>query len=53
MALGPTQPVKEMNKRNVPGGKRQLAHKADNFATICELTIWKNVGASVSYNSIF
>jgi hypothetical protein len=27
MALGPTQPVTEMNKRNVPGDKRQLAHK--------------------------
>jgi hypothetical protein len=36
MALGSTQPLTEMNTRNLPGGKKRLAHRADNLATICE-----------------
>jgi hypothetical protein len=36
VALGSTQPLKEMSTRNLPGGKRRLAHKADNLTAICE-----------------
>jgi hypothetical protein len=36
MALGSTQPVTEMNTRNLPGGKERPARKADNLFTICE-----------------
>jgi hypothetical protein len=34
MALGSTQPLTEMSTRNLPGGKKQLARKADNLAAI-------------------
>jgi hypothetical protein len=30
MALGSTQPLTEMNTRNLPGGKGQPAHEAVN-----------------------
>jgi hypothetical protein len=36
MALGSTQPVTEMNTRNLSGGKGQPAGKADNLTAICE-----------------
>jgi hypothetical protein len=36
MALGSTQPLTEMSTRNLPGGKGQPAHRADNLAAICE-----------------
>jgi hypothetical protein len=36
MALGSTQPLTEMSTRNLPGGKKRPAHRADNLATICE-----------------
>jgi hypothetical protein len=47
VALGSTQPLTEMSTRNLkkkerkkerkkkPGGKRRLAPRADNLATIC------------------
>jgi hypothetical protein len=44
MALGSSQPLTEMNTRNLPGGKGQSAHKADNLTAICEpivLKMWK------------
>jgi hypothetical protein len=31
MDLGSTQPLTEMNTRNLPGGKRRPASKADNL----------------------
>jgi hypothetical protein len=34
--LGSTQPLTEISTRNLPGGKGQLASKADNLTTICE-----------------
>jgi hypothetical protein len=40
MALGSNQPLIEMSTRNLPGGKGQPAHKADNLAAICESTVW-------------
>jgi hypothetical protein len=36
MALGFTQPLIEMSTRNLPGGKGQLAHKADKLIAMCE-----------------
>jgi hypothetical protein len=36
MALESTQPLTEMSTRNLPGGKDQPAHKADNLTAICE-----------------
>jgi hypothetical protein len=36
MALGSTQPLREMSSRNLPGGKGQPACKADNLIAICE-----------------
>jgi hypothetical protein len=36
MALGSTKPLTEMITRNVPEGKLWPAHKAENFAAICE-----------------
>jgi hypothetical protein len=41
MALGSTQSLTEMNTRNLPGGKGQLARKADNFTAICESIVYK------------
>jgi hypothetical protein len=40
MALGSTQPVTEMNTRNLPGGKGRPAHKAD-LTAICEPIMYK------------
>jgi hypothetical protein len=39
MALGST--LTEMSTRNLPGGKRRPARKADNLTAICELIVWK------------
>jgi hypothetical protein len=39
MALGSTQPLTEMSTRNLPGGKGQLVHRADNPTAICEPTV--------------
>jgi hypothetical protein len=39
MALGSTQPLPEMSM-NLPGGKEQLAHKADNLIAICESAVY-------------
>jgi hypothetical protein len=36
MALGSTQPLTEMNTRNLPGGKERPACKADNLTAIFE-----------------
>jgi hypothetical protein len=36
MVLGSTQPLTEMSTRNLPGGKKQPAHRADNLAATCE-----------------
>jgi hypothetical protein len=37
MALGSTQPLTEMSTRNLPGGKKRPARRADNLAAIYEL----------------
>jgi hypothetical protein len=36
MALDSFKPLTEMSTRNIPGGKRRPAHKADNLTGICE-----------------
>jgi hypothetical protein len=36
MALGSIQPLTEMSTRNLPGGKRRPARRADNLAAIYE-----------------
>jgi hypothetical protein len=41
MALGSTQPLTEMSTRNLLGGKKWPAHRADNLAAICELIVLK------------
>jgi hypothetical protein len=41
VALGSTQPLKEMSTRNLPGSKGKLVRKADNLTAICEPIIWK------------
>jgi hypothetical protein len=39
MAFGLTQPLTEINIRNLPGDKGQLAHEADNITAISELFV--------------
>jgi hypothetical protein len=39
MALWSTHPLTEMSIRNLPGGKKRPAHKADNLADIYELNV--------------
>jgi hypothetical protein len=53
MALGSTQPLKEANTRNLPGGKGRPASKADNFSSpsVCRLSREK-VGHSTSHNPV-
>jgi hypothetical protein len=36
MSLRSTQPLTEMSTRNLPGGKKRPARRADNLAAICE-----------------
>jgi hypothetical protein len=36
MALESIQPLTEMSTRNLPGGKKRPARRADNLAAICE-----------------
>jgi hypothetical protein len=36
VALGSTQPLTEMSTRNLPGGKKRPARRADNLAAIYE-----------------
>jgi hypothetical protein len=35
-ALGLTQPLTEMSTRNIPGGKKRPALRADKLTAICE-----------------
>jgi hypothetical protein len=41
VALGSTLPLREISARNLPGGKGQPVHEADNLSTICELIVWQ------------
>jgi hypothetical protein len=48
MALVSTQPLTEMSTKNLPGGKRRPARKADLTAIWADCL--ENVGASMSHN---
>jgi hypothetical protein len=51
MALGSTQPLKEMSTRNDPRGKGRPARRADNLTTIFVSRLSRqNVGSSTSHN---
>jgi hypothetical protein len=39
MALESTKPLTEVSTRNLTGGKRRPARKADNLTAICEPNI--------------
>jgi hypothetical protein len=41
MALGSTQPLTEMNTRNLPGGKKRPERRADILAAFCEPNVCK------------
>jgi hypothetical protein len=41
MAMGSTQPLREMSTRNLPTGKGRPAHKADNPTAIWESNVYK------------
>jgi hypothetical protein len=42
MTLGSTQPLTEMSTRNLPGGKKRPARRADNLAAIYEAIVSHN-----------
>jgi hypothetical protein len=52
LALVWTQPLIEMNIRNLPAGKGRPARKADNLTAIWEPIVYENVAASTSHNPI-
>jgi hypothetical protein len=52
MALGSTQPLTEMNTRNLPEGKGRPARKADNLTDICEPIVYKSVRALTSHKAM-
>jgi hypothetical protein len=41
MALGSTQPLREMSTRNLSGGKKRPAYRTDKLAAIYEPNVWK------------
>ena len=42
IALGSTQPLTEISTKNIPGGKRRPAHRADNLDTCADcFEIWE------------
>jgi hypothetical protein len=41
MALGSTQSLTEMSTRNLAGGKKRPARRADNISAIYEPNVWK------------
>jgi hypothetical protein len=41
MTLGSTQPLTELNTRNLSGGNKRSAHRADLLAAICEPNVLK------------
>jgi hypothetical protein len=45
MAMGSTQPLREMSAMNFPGAEKRLARRADNLTTICE-PMSENVGTT-------
>jgi hypothetical protein len=50
MALGLTQPLKEMSTRNITWGQRRPGSRADNLTTFMYRLSW-NLGTSISWNT--
>jgi hypothetical protein len=48
LALGTTKPLTEMSIRNLGGGKKRPARRADNLAAICETNVSKCGGLNLS-----
>jgi hypothetical protein len=48
MALVSTQPLTEMSTKNLPGGKKRPACRADNLAAIYEPNNWKCGSLNIS-----
>jgi hypothetical protein len=36
MAMGSSQPITEMSTKNLPGGEKRPARRADNLVAVCE-----------------
>jgi hypothetical protein len=45
MTLGSVQPITEMSTRNIPGGKREPARKADNLTAVCVRRLSRKYGS--------
>jgi hypothetical protein len=50
IAPGSTQPLTEINTKNLPGSKWRPARKTDILTAICELIVYENVGTSTSHD---
>jgi hypothetical protein len=48
MATGSTQPQTEMSTKNLPGGKKKPACRADNLAAIYEPSVSKSGSLNLS-----
>jgi hypothetical protein len=48
MALGSNQSLTEMSTRNIPGGKKRPARRADNLVAICEPNVRKSGSLNLS-----
>jgi hypothetical protein len=48
MAPGSTQPLTQMSTRNLPGGNKRQARRADSLAAICEPNVWECGSLNVS-----
>jgi hypothetical protein len=51
VALGSTQPLKEMSTGNLSGGKKRPARRADNLAAKYEQNVWKCGSLNLSQSS--
>jgi hypothetical protein len=48
MALESTPPLIEMSTRNIPGGRKRMARRADKLAAMCEPNVWKSGSLNLS-----
>jgi hypothetical protein len=48
MAVESTQLLTKMSTRNLPGGKKRPARRADNLAAIYEPNVWKSGSLNLS-----
>jgi hypothetical protein len=52
IALGSTQPLTEMSTRNLPGGKKRPARRADEYVNMWEPQPLATLRASTAYTEI-